>query len=564
MDFFGLKIGDISSNGQVKIIDEDRLCFLVRSESKGAVGLRTISKQLLLEFFKLISENPEINANQARETLCGKSEVDKFEYGYASTLLTMAKMMKDHKVTITPTDNSLNSRQIIFYGAPGTGKSNHIETYTKDGNRIRTTFHPDSDYSTFVGAYKPTTKTVTVYEASGSIREEEQITYSFVPQAFLKAYVEAWKRKDGGDDSPYYLVIEEINRGNCAQIFGDLFQLLDRDDRCRSRYAIVPDDDMRRHIAKELDSCTHIEESIRTGKEMRLPENLYIWATMNTSDQSLFPIDSAFKRRWDWEYMPIEKGDKEFVIKIGNTKYDWWEFISTINEKIEGITCSEDKKLGYWFAKPANGGTEIGCKQFVSKVLFYLCNDVYKDYADSNDCIFKKKTTDGSEKTPFTTFFGEGHEERVREFMEYNGIMPLAEDTEDTEEEDATDDLAGLPKKERDYSKYRINGGDKQYGKGELVREVISYYCTQNPNMDANAVRTAWMSLDFKIVHLVETQDEFTTRTSGSSDSKKRAKPVPLSNGESIYVSTEVGSSNIQDFIDKVSTQDWNIRIEKA
>lgn len=157
--------------------------------------------------------------------------------------------------------------------------------------------------------------------------------------------MEAWKRMDAGDDSSYYLVIEEINRGNCAQIFGDLFQLLDRDDRGRSRYAIAPDDDMRRHIAKELDDCTNIDENIRTGNEMRLPENLYIWATMNTSDQSLFPIDSAFKRRWDWEYMPIEKGDKEFVINIDNTKYDWWEFISTINKKIEGITCSEDKKL---------------------------------------------------------------------------------------------------------------------------------------------------------------------------------------------------------------------------
>lgn len=320
-----------------------------------------------------------------------------------------------------------DSRQMIFYGAPGTGKSNHIEECTNDGNRIRTTFHPDSDYSTFVGAYKPTVKTVTVYEASGSIREEEQITYSFVPQAFLKAYVEAWKRMDAGDDSPYYLVIEEINRGNCAQIFGDLFQLLDRDDNGRSRYAITPDDDMGHYIAKALEDCTQIDESIRTGKEMRLPENLYIWATMNTSDQSLFPIDSAFKRRWDWEYMPIEKGNKEFVIKIGNTKYDWWEFISTINDKIETITFSEDKKLGYWFAKPANGGTEIDCKHFVSKVLFYLWNDVYKDYADSNDSIFRRKTADSSVKTPFTTFFGDGREERVKAFMEDNGIKPMPE-----------------------------------------------------------------------------------------------------------------------------------------
>ena len=391
-----------------------------------------------------------------------------------------------------------SSRQIIFYGTPGTGKSNKIEEATNDDNRIRTTFHPDSDYSTFVGAYKPTMqnedkylerlcdidylaslfkndyykadkKTVAVDTFAikyaeyldgkyGKVSLKElcekaevptghevalrdsinayhacvkpqikpnQIAYSFVPQAFLKAYVEAWKRMDKGNETPYYLVIEEINRGNCAQIFGDLFQLLDRNDEGESRYAIAPDDDIKRHLEKELANCTNIPEKIMKGEEMRLPSNLYIWATMNTSDQSLFPIDSAFKRRWDWEYMPIENGNKGFVIDIAGTQYDWWDFISTINAKIDRITGSEDKKLGYWFAKPSAGKTSIDCQLFVSKVLFYLWNDVYKDYADSKDSIFRADNNGQSVKTPFTTFFGSGREERVKAFMAFNGIQPV-------------------------------------------------------------------------------------------------------------------------------------------
>ena len=210
----------------------------------------------------------------------------------------------------------LLSHQQIFYGAPGTGKSNKVKEQTaeaeKEGRVFRTTFHPDSDYSTFVGCYKPTMK-LNVISKNGVETKEEQIVYRFVPQAFTNAYVKAWSTTED-----VYLVIEEINRGNCAQIFGDLFQLLDRKDGV-SEYPINADSDLRDNICKALETSerTDFPDGVKEGKKLVLPSNFYIWATMNTSDQSLFPIDSAFKRRWDWVYMPIDTKKENWHIKVG-------------------------------------------------------------------------------------------------------------------------------------------------------------------------------------------------------------------------------------------------------
>ena len=179
-----------------------------------------------------------------------------------------------------------------------------------------------------------------------------------------------------------------------------------------------------------------VVEMVLQGEILLLPNNLYIWATMNTSDQSLFPIDSAFKRRWDWEYMPIERGDKDFVIEIGGKKYDWWDFISIINSKIDEITGSEDKKLGYWFAKPAGNGTIISGDQFVSKILFYLWNDVYKDYADDNRSIFRIADGNNSKKVAFTEFFGADKEAKLHAFMESNGITEIPSEAEPSENQE--------------------------------------------------------------------------------------------------------------------------------
>lgn len=213
-------------------------------------------------------------------------------------------------------------------------------------------------------------------------------------------------------------MIEEINRGNCAQIFGDLFQLLDRNAEGFSSYAIDADEDIRKFIAEPSDeelSLKDIEihdvlkpngkliatgKDIKNGKKLVLPRNLYIWATMNTSDQSLFPIDSAFKRRWDWKYTPISEGidlvsKKKLNWTIdfsdenteGKNQIDWWLFIRSINELVESTTGSEDKKLGYFFCK-ANADGKISSETFLSKVIFYLWNDVFRDYGFNSD-VFK-------------------------------------------------------------------------------------------------------------------------------------------------------------------------------
>lgn len=359
------------------------------------------------------------------------------------------------------TNYSLVSLQQIFYGAPGTGKSYTINEMTKGEDVIRTTFHPDSDYATFVGAYKPTTieetvmtvigtKAVPVEDKDGKERKESKIVYEFVAQAFLQAYIEAWKKYADakGEPKKQYLIIEEINRGNCAQVFGDLLQLLDRNESGFSDYPIKADADMKRQLKKAFEGLDlvqkeavnalyegrNVAEEVLNGEILLLPNNLYIWATMNTSDQSLFPIDSAFKRRWDWNYMPISDAHLNWTIEVGNNSYDWWSFLEKINEKIGSTTNSEDKKLGYFFCKAGDG--KISAEKFVGKVVFYLWNDVFKDY-EFSDRIFDDN--DGSKLTFDKFYTAEGKhsqvvEDKVALFLANLGLLPDNQVEGDTEE----------------------------------------------------------------------------------------------------------------------------------
>ena len=356
--------------------------------------------------------------------------------------------------------NSLTNQSLqqIFYGAPGTGKSNTIkcEVDQKGLPRVRTTFHPDSDYSTFVGAYKPTsvevpmmtmigTKAVPAENPDGTPRKEKKIVYEFVPQAFLKAYTGAWKNQD----EPFFLIIEEINRGNCAQIFGDLFQLLDRNDETGlSDYPISPDEDIQKFLLTDKKygfaaltdaQKASIPEEVQYGELMILPKNLHIWATMNTSDQSLFPIDSAFKRRWDWQYMPISDGKKGWRIRANGKRYDWWEFLKKMNDKIGSTTNSEDKKLGYFFCKAKNG--VIDAETFVGKVVFYIWNDVFKDFAEEAGDLFKDSSDPQNPLLSFNKFYTVGMdgkakvvEEKVVQFLQNLGVNEVGEFDNDGEE----------------------------------------------------------------------------------------------------------------------------------
>lgn len=322
------------------------------------------------------------------------------------------------------------SRQIIYYGAPGTGKSHsvkcEIKAWEEKGRVVRTTFHPDSDYSTFVGAYKPTTESVQRYDIynkpmtkDGQPVMEQIITYEFVAQAFLQAYIDAWKNRE----EPEFLIIEEINRGNCAQIFGDLFQLLDRGDDGYSEYSVRADKDLQKHLTNAFaDVVLDDYPKVKSGEVLILPKNLYLRATMNTSDQSLFPIDSAFKRRWDWKYVPIAKGNDngvelDWVIAIDSEKYDWWTFIETVNKHIFGTTNSEDKQLGFFFCKAKDN--IIDAETFVGKVIFYLWNDVFKDYG-FDDPIFVDKEDVMNPKLSFDKFYlpnGEVNKDKIKIFL---------------------------------------------------------------------------------------------------------------------------------------------------
>lgn len=338
--------------------------------------------------------------------------------------------------------------QQIFFGAPGTGKSFKINEACAQYENYRTTFHPDTDYASFVGSYKPITEVVTKYDMHGHAYPEKRIVYTYVFQAFLKAYIAAWREQQKENPRPVFLVVEEINRGNCAQIFGDIFQLLDRNESGYSDYPIVADDDLEQELKREFENLNvtnpqainslylgdkDVVGSVKSGKQLLLPNNLYIWATMNTSDQSLFPIDSAFKRRWDWKYIKIQDGKKDYKIVFSNgNEYDWWSFVTEINNRIEGGEIQqEDKKLGYFFAKSKDG--IITADRFLSKVIFFLYNDVFKDFGFDEDFF---KGADGQPMT-FASYFdeaGESNEAQIERFLNNLGLEPNSSSDEDKEE----------------------------------------------------------------------------------------------------------------------------------
>jgi hypothetical protein len=404
-----------------------------------------------------------------------KSDFNTIEFD-DSKILSMKESLKKMRKSDIPL-------QQIFYGAPGTGKSHAINELTAGKDVIRTTFHPDTDYSTFVGAYKPTTKSVPVITVIGTeavpVRDkngkemmEDKIVYEYVSQAFLQAYVAAWRKycdvQEGEEPVDEFLVIEEINRGNCAQIFGDLFQLLDRGDEGFSEYPIKADSDMKKLLEKEFEGLKiknkeginalfkgdkDIVAQVLAGDILLLPNNLYIWATMNTSDQSLFPIDSAFKRRWDWHYVPISDAGKKWMIEVNGAQYDWWKFLEAINDKVYHATYSEDKKMGYFFCK-ANDCV-ISAEKFVSKVIFYLWNDVFKDSEFEGDTF---KDEDG-EKLSFDKFYDvknkpvKVNEKKIVKFLSNLNLEPDSEADEDNSEEGfETEGDKKLPKTSKVFS----------------------------------------------------------------------------------------------------------------
>lgn len=382
--------------------------FFSKNKEKLKSELINYEKIYENEFKTKVFTTSKNDINILKEAIKGnleKKEGDFFEYsakksnhmprailGKNNYLLFLKELLNDVETSSTKS-SKVHSINKIYFGPPGTGKSHAIKEYLKkynvsNENYSRVTFHPDYDYHSFVGGYKPYT----------DINDNDKIKYKFVPQIFTELYVKAWSNQD----EHYFLVIEEINRGNCSEIFGDIFQLLDRNPE----YNIEPSSEFRDYLSVEEEKIN--VERIKNGEEaisllingkLQMPDNLSILASMNTSDQSLYPMDSAFKRRWEWKYIPIDTAckDSNFVIEIKNDKtYSWLGFIDKVNRKIYSVTKSEDKQIGNWFIDASKSDGIISKEIFINKVLFYLWNDVFKDETYLQDNIFVQKNDDGT------------------------------------------------------------------------------------------------------------------------------------------------------------------------
>lgn len=482
-------IGRSAADSYVSFVEVDKLFSYNPEKWKDINSIFDIeSSERIKEIYLELVSDSEFNRIDSQEaSQYFRSNAIKQYYCFLKAREVVLGNTKPIDQSLGNTKNVDNlSCQQIFYGAPGTGKSHRINEETKGESVIRTTFHPDSDYSTFVGAYKPTMGLLPICDERGqpmkigsSVLHKEQIIYEFVDQAFLQAYVNAWKyyAQNSFAAKKQFLVIEEINRGNCAQIFGDLFQLLDRNDNGFSDYPINADKDMKKQLTKafngirienaeSINQLYHgrdIVNEVLAGDILLLPDNLYIWATMNTSDQSLFPIDSAFKRRWEWQYMPIGKGynkdgsEIKWAIEGATKKYDWWSFLEKINAQIAEATQSEDKKLGFFFCKATDG--VISAEKFVGKVIFYLWNDVFKNNGFEGP-IFKD--VDGTELS-FGKFYktdAKGNaivqKDKVELFLNNLGVEVVSE----TDEEDK-------------YEEYISTDGTKSYKSKDFELKVV-------------------------------------------------------------------------------------------
>ena len=312
---------------------------------------------------------------------------------------TVVKIPLEYNTGFIP-QNKANYNHIVF-GAPGTGKSYSLNKDRElmsilDSDFERVTFHADYSYAQFVGTYKPVT------ESTGDI------SYKFVPGPFMrilkKAYaniIDAYditsNQIDTSKIKPYLLLIEEINRAHTAAVFGEVFQLLDRNDDGVSEYEIQPSEEIKEYLCKNLGGIPDDYASIK------LPNNMFIWSTMNSADQGVFPMDTAFKRRWDFKYIGVDEeefhvetnpnsGQKtarenqggEFTIAGGSIK--WNVLRRAINAKLSNaiLKVHEDKLMGPFFLKTMdrNGNVIINDDEFINlfcnKVLMYLFEDAAK------------------------------------------------------------------------------------------------------------------------------------------------------------------------------------------
>lgn len=303
----------------------------------------------------------------------------------------------------------------IYFGAPGTGKSYQLNEDVKKyfgKNFERVIFYPTYSYQQFVGSYKPFVKKIVEKNNQGQDVVRDEITYKFVPGPLMRLLVKAWKAEEGyrqalkkleGLNSEveqdieaikkancFVLIVEELNRAEAAAVFGDFFQLLDRDENNgKSEYEIS--------IPEELKD--YLEEVGVKQEKLYLPANFYIWATMNNADQGVTPLDTAFKRRWEFEYIGLDDGKKELKTPEENL---WNELRNSINKGLRKLAVNEDKLLGPFFMKAKGLTQEAFWKTFCDKVVLYLYEDAAR--LRRKDCFKKANVTYSELREAFTKF----------------------------------------------------------------------------------------------------------------------------------------------------------------
>lgn len=300
------------------------------------------------------------------------------EENYYKFLSTKLKNIEENGKKETLKSNLSIPYQRIYFGAPGTGKSYLLNKEVGElGYKYeRVTFHPNYMYGNFIGTFKPFPK---------KIGDKEEITYKYVPGVLLRLLIDAFKNPEEN----YMLVIEEINRANTAGVFGDFFQLLDRNKDGESQYPISTSEELREYLKEKFEEENLIKDKLGNNFEkIYLPKNLYIWATMNSSDQGSMPLDTAFKRRWNFKYIGIDEGEEgvkeKYSFKVANKKYLWNDFRKKLNEELlKNCNVPEDKLLGPYFIDKGtlDSSTEEELTEIIkNKVLMYLYEDIGKMY----------------------------------------------------------------------------------------------------------------------------------------------------------------------------------------
>ena len=356
------------------------------------------------------------------------------DYNYIDFLTSNDNFQKHSNLNITKnySNNAIDKpHQRIFFGAPGTGKSYLLNEDAKTyfgNNYERVTFHPNYMYGNFIGTFKPFPVKLE--------DEKETIMYKYIPGVLLRLLIKAIKNPT----TNYLLIIEEINRANTAAVFGDFFQLLDRNGNGESEYGIAVSEDLKLYLEEQFDKNNLTENEKRyLGEKLdkiTLSPNFYIWATMNSADQGVMPLDTAFKRRWEFEYTGIDDAYNKSKDESGKSEFDdykfranekelanWNDFRVKINEILSKCHVPEDKLLGpYFVSKSILASKDIDkiTNTIKNKVLMYLYEDAGRQHRKR---IFKEGKWETYSK--LCNSFDENCEEMFNDKVELPGKTPI-------------------------------------------------------------------------------------------------------------------------------------------